>query len=268
MCQSAACCLVILSWSFFYHIRLTKTKNNWRLRKQTQLPLCTRERNCLSICTPLVEAHFLPTAVPFPMDFELPLPQLLPSLRNREGTVPTHRARGYIGQSIGKRACHHFSRPIGRRLVRTKAAPLRRDVTKRKGPTSRGKALVPVIVLPFPRFSSLLYHLVVLPFPSLPFSYPFSCSALCASDVSPCFFAPRNRLPVGRMYRYVLSNTGVYTYVSANLNTRCVRIISILMRINYVWYMRENDLIWLLEILRNRDKTEEREYTESLLSRL
>lgn len=60
-----------------------------------------------------VEAHFLPTAIPFPLSLELPLPQSLPSLRNERGPYPTDQARGYSGQSIGKRACHHFSRPIG-----------------------------------------------------------------------------------------------------------------------------------------------------------
>ncbi|EFN69839.1 hypothetical protein EAG_11457 [Camponotus floridanus] len=41
-----------------------------------------------------VEAHFLPTAIPFPLSFELPLPQSLPSLRNERGSYPTDQARG------------------------------------------------------------------------------------------------------------------------------------------------------------------------------
>lgn len=95
---------------------------------------------------------------PLPPGIELPLPQPLPALRDIErGTVPDRQTR--LERRAGNRLA---SAPaiisLGQSatsLLTTKAAPLHRDVTKCKGPTSRGRALVPIISLPFPRFSSL-----------------------------------------------------------------------------------------------------------------
>lgn len=215
------------------------------MQKKADTTSTLHERTKLSehLCL-RVEAHFLPTAIPFPLGFELPLPQSLPSLRNERGPYPTDQARGYSGQSIGKRACHHFSRPIG-----AGSFTRRRRHCAVTSQNVKDRPLAAKLWSPSSCSPSLVFH----PYSAISSSSPslflsLSCSALCACDVSLRFFAPRNRLPVGRMYRYVLSNAAVYTYVSTNLNTRCVLTISILMRISYVWYAT---MIWYdLEILR------------------
>ena len=101
----------------------------------------------------------------------------------------THRR-----QSIGKRACHHFSQPIGRLagLGGGATASWRHlvnmtDLSRRCfGPTSRS---LPSFLVPTQRYRHPFLSSVPLA--------PHRCV-----HISTCFFAPRNRLPVGRMYRY------------------------------------------------------------------
>lgn len=161
----------------------------------------------MSICiTRLgVEAHFLPkAAVPLLPTYPLLDPYLgiewgpyptdvLCSVRtagNRLASAPAIISLDQSASSSPRRRRHCFVTSLGEH-DRPLAAMLR----------SRRLA-------PFPRFSSLPHVIVILSS-----RLSLSRSDLCTSNVSTCFFAPRNRLPVGRMYRYAAAVRSIGAYV-------------------------------------------------------